>query len=307
MEKLGKYITYDDEFLSNAMLFLGRYQLLDIDTKCLILEVIKNNEMVKNLFSKYLLLDIVSDAKVITPEKMELKEIIELANNIFILLFPSYKTEILKYDDLIYFYDDFPISFSCFDYQISDSNVIVPDEIELSSNFNEYSIGVINHEKMHVLMLEKVLLKKFPGIYMELLSMLIQKISNYVVETETNSKKTILIDSIIRATDNQQQINTLDYLQEIDLSSESANSYFVFQYLNLKANDYLISEWYSELLFKYYMDDSKKLILKLNEVLTNEISIQELLNYYQVSLDNNELFSCMNNKLEEVKKYILKP
>lgn len=300
MEKLGEYITYDQEFFEKVIGALTCYQLLGIDTKRLLLKEVESNEMIQDLFSKYLHLHVVSDTKYIIPRKMNIQEISTLANDILISLFPSYKECILEYDELLYFYDDLPFDFGHFTFELS-NNKIVPSNIDLSNNFTEYSIGVINHEKTHALVFEKMLLNKSSGIYMELLPMLIQTISNYMVENMINSNQIILIDNIVRVTDNQKHIDTLDSLSKINLSCESVESHFVFQYLDLKANDYLLAEWYSELLFQYYLVDSKKMIQDLNQVLKNEITIHELLNHYQINLQNKELGTLISKKLDKVK------
>ena len=38
MNQLGNFIYYDDEFFKNVMSLLAHYQVLKIDTKCILLE-----------------------------------------------------------------------------------------------------------------------------------------------------------------------------------------------------------------------------------------------------------------------------
>lgn len=303
---LSKYITYDKEFLKDVFGSLARYQIIQLDDSCILLENVKYRDIVNHLINIYSNLALDTDFQEITPKKIEAKVIHQLANDILISILPKYKKQIEKYDDLIYCYEDFSFQESNLTYHITDQGKIIPQEIELSEEFNEYTPGVMNYEKIHVLIMKKIVLKNFPAIYMELLSMLLQKITNYQVEENFQITTTHIIDEIVRAIDNQKHISLLDVFREIDVNKESTKNKSVYHYLNLKANDYLLSDWYSDFLFQYYLEDSKKMQNKLNQVFQNDITVQELLDYYQISLENPNMIPMIEKKLTEVKKYSIK-
>lgn len=306
MNQLGNFIYYDDEFFKNVMSLLAHYQVLKIDTKCILLEDTGNQAFLEEMISLYLSLKIQENHQDIIPKEIEIKEVAEIANNILLSIFPKFHKEIMQYDQLLRFYDDFSFSNSCYHYQVTEEGIVIPQSIDISMDFNEYTISTMNHEKTHVLLMEKLNLNKFPTIYMELLPIFIQKITNHHLMNQYDLPNISIIDDIVHTIDNQKHINTLDYLREIDKNQESLESHFVYDYLNIKANEYLIADWYSELLFQDYLIDSNSMKIKLEKLLTSEITIQQFLDYYNITLQNKELIPMITQKLEKVKKYNIK-
>jgi len=304
MYKLGEYISYDDVFLNNVMSLLSHYRILGLNNNCILLE--ENKEFLNEMISLYVSLEPDKNTQVISPKIIGINEMMELANNTLISILPSFKENIIQYDDLLYFYDGFPFSNSCYNYKITEKGVVLPKSIDVSTDINEYSISIINHEKVHTLMMEKIDLKNYLSIYMELFSFIIQKITNYQLIEKKFSLNSFIIDNIIHTVDNQKNIDVIDSLKDIEIEKETLENYFIYNYLNLKANEYLIADWYSELLFKYYLVDSSKMKEKINQVFKQEMTVQELLNYYKISLSNRELVPCIVEKLDSVKKCTIK-
>ncbi len=301
---LDDYITYDQKMFENIIAVLATYQLMGIEQKGILLEESRYQNLLEILITEYVNLKADLDRVPIIPTKLDLKSVLELADYSFISILPKYWKTILKYDGLLYSHDDFPFYTANFEYRVTKKGKIRLHQIALSSDINEYTPGVINHEKMHALMMKKIHLSNFPIIYMELLSILMQKITNYQVEKVLNISTIHIMDEIIRAFENQQHLSILvDIFKDIDLEKESVNNHFVYQFLNLKANDYLLSDWYSDILMEYYLIDFKTLQKKLFQLFSNEITIQELLNYYDVSLDHKNFIPNIEKKLAKIKKY----
>lgn len=167
----------------------------------------------------------------------------------------------------------------------------------------EYSIGAINHEKTHTLVMDMISLKQFPVIYFELLSMLIQKITNYEVERKLKINTTHIIDNIVRTIDNSKGIFILDILKDIPFELEDINNRFVYQYLNIKINDYLISDWYSDLLFQFYILEPTEIKTELDQVFSNKMLLEQMLDNHQINLQNKSLIPSIQKKIEISRKY----
>ncbi len=304
---LEEYITYDQQFLNTAIGTLTMYHLMGLNKKCILLEQKKYRMILEEMITMYSNATLETNHQEIELHKLELKTVVELAKSSFISMLPKYQKAIVNYDNLFYAYDDFDFQESNLRYHVTEKGKVILNEIAISENTNEYTPGIMNHEKMHALMMTKINLKNYSAIYMELLSMLMQKITNDQVEKSLSLNTVSIIDSIIRTLDNQQHLYVLEIFQKIKLDQESTNNHFIYQYLNLKANDYLISDWYSDLLMEYYLLDSKTFKNKLDQLFKNKITIQELLDYYKISLDHKDLLPHIQKKLTEVKKYSIRP
>ncbi len=300
---LEEYIHYDRQFLNQVIGSLTKYQLIGLDETCILIEDKKYQIILDQLMMMYLNLSLAPNYQTIKPQTLDAKTTLELANDSFTSIFPRYQKTITNYDNLLYSYENFHFQESSLEYHVTEKGKIILNQIALPEDSDEYTPGMINHEKMHAFMMQKINLKNYPIIYMELLSMLIQKITNYQVEKTLNLNTTHIIDGIVRTIDNQQHLSVLDILKDINLMQESVNNHLIYQYLNLKANDYLLSDWYSDFLIEYYVIDPKILKDKLNQLFRNEITIQELLNYYGISLGHKSLIPNIEKKLIEVKKY----
>lgn len=298
---LNDYITYDQEFLIMALKNITQNTSLGIDNQCILIE--KNIGILNAVIKIYQDLKVSRNAKTIFLKKLTPKEVSNLANDIFISLLPNYQSRILEYDDLLYLYSDFSFSESCYCYDVSEENKVIPQQIQIPESMTEYSIGMINHEKTHTLVMDTILLNQFPSMYFELLPMLIQKITNYEVEQKLRMNQIHTIDDIIRTIDNSKHISVLDIFQTIEIEKESLDNLLIYQYLNLKANDYLISDWYSDLLFQIYLLDSQIIKKELNRVFSNQITLQQMLDYHQIELSNNFLIPTIQKKLKNSKRY----
>lgn len=302
---LNDYITYDREFFNIALESLTQNEFLEMNEECILLKE-KNRKILSKLISIYQAIVLEKDHQIIIPQILEQQEVFELANHILISLLPNYKSRILEYDSLLCTYPNLSIQGSCYYYEISKKNGIVPIEIQIPEKMTEYTIGEINHEKTHTLVMDMISLKQFPVIYLELLSMLIQKITNYEVERKLGTNTTHIIDNVVRTIDNSKGISILDILKDIPFELEDINNRFVYQYLNIKANDYLISDWYSDLLFEFYILEPKQIKIELDQIFSNKMSLDQMLNNHQINLQNKSLLPSIQKKIEISKKYSIK-
>lgn len=302
---LNDYITYDREFFNIALESLTQNEFLEMNEECILLKE-KNRKILNKLISIYQAIVLEKDHQIIIPQILEQQEVFELANHILISLLPNYKSRILEYDSLLCTYPNLSIQGSCYYYEISKKNGIVPIEIQIPEKMTEYSIGEINHEKTHTLVMDMISLKQFPVIYLELLSMLIQKITNYEVERKLGINTTHIIDNVVRTIDNSKGISILDVLKDIPFELEDINNRFVYQYLNIKVNNYLISDWYSDLLFQFYLLEPKEIKTELDQIFSNKMSLEQMLNNHQINLRNKSFLPSIQKKIEISKKYSIK-
>ena len=306
MEKLGEYISYDDNFLGYVSRILSSYYILGMDTSCELLENHSNKDNLNKIMDMYNNLDCDTNPLEIVPNKIDLDTLIDIANDILISTFPDFKKNILNYDQLLYFDKELFVSDSSYNYHVTDSGLVLPKSIDLSDNLIEYSISVLNHEKTHALLLEKINGKNFPGIYFELLPVLIQKITNHLLISTFGFYNPVIIDDVVRTVDCQNHIAMLDELRRINIESETVSNKTVYNYFNLKANQYLLADWYSELLMGKYLDDSDNFNKRINQIFANQITINDFLNYYNITLQHNDLIPFISDRLEKVKKYSIK-
>ena len=170
--------------------------------------------------------------------------------------------------------------------------------IELGDSLYNIEIVTLAHEYMHAL-LSKYVIDKYDDVivnyhYNELISMLME----YIVAYEINK--------IFKNEDLEfkHSIDRLDTLKRELILLENSRTEFAFDevvsYIQHESYGYRISDIYVTKLLELYKDD-KNMIDKVYKILKGEMSITDLLEYYNVSL-NNETTNTYLNRLDNIHK-----
>lgn len=302
MQKEIDKLKYNPEFLEFVFSYLDNYKILEIDINKLNNFSAKEKHVltrIKDIYSKVKLL---KDHERVSLMHFSNDDILEIANQFLIELFPKKKDEILGIDNLIEF-GNYSINDAAVSYNLSKNNISY-NKIMIPENGTLYTSSVIVHEKVHVLAFNNlepinVFINKI-----ELFPTFIQRMMlNY-----TGSYYSDILDRMIRINDTRENFYNLDMMHYIkNNSNKTILDEHVCNYFNLRCFDYLISELYSDLLLKYYLSDKEKMFHKINQVFDKKISISDFLNYYNINLLNKDLIPTIKEETNKCKRISIIP
>ena len=292
---------YNTEFLEFVFLYLNNYEILEIDISELNNFSKKEKHVLNRLKEIYSKTKLLKDYQTVSLEHFSNEEVLEIANNFLIELFPKRKDEILNIDNLIEF-NNYSIYDAGVNYRLTKNNVFY-NKIMIPENGSIYTSSIIVHEKMHVLAFKNLDLTNLFVNNLELFPMFIQR----MMLSNTNNYYCDVLDRVIRINDTKESFYHLDLMNYLKNKSNKTNlDEYVCNYFKLRCYDYLISELYSDLLMKYYLIDKEKMIEKINQVF-NKISITNFLNDYNINLLNKDLIPIIKEEKNKCKRISIIP
>lgn len=301
MKKENVY-TYNIEFLEFAFSYLNNYEILDININNLNKFSPKEKHVLTKLKELYHKVKLLKDYQTIQLEHFSDEEILCRANKFLIELFPNLEKEILELDNLISF-NEYSIYEAGVNYRLN-KNKVICDKIIIPTDGTNYTSSIIVHEKVHVLAFDNIDLKELFINKIELFPMFIQRI----MLNKTNDYFGSILDRVIRINDTKENFNHLDLMNYLNNNPNKTElDECVCKYLNVRGYDYLISELYSDLLFKYYLIDSEKMVKRINQVFDRKISIENFLNNYNINLLNKDLIPIIKEETNKCKRISIIP
>lgn len=302
MKNNKEEFKYNVEFLEFAFSYLNNYELLEIDINEINNFSKKEKEVlnrIKDIYSKVRLL---KDYEIVELEHFSNEEVLELANNFLIELFPKRKKEILNLDNLIEF-SDCGIYGAGVNYRLS-KNGIEYGKIMIPEEGSIYTSSIIVHEKTHVLAFESLGTTNLFINNLELFPMLTQR----MMLNNTNDYYATILDRIVRTSDTKSNFSHLEFMNYLKTKQDKTIlDECVYNYFKVRSYEYLTSELYSDLLNKYYLMDKEKMVKRINQVFDKKISISDFLNSYNVNLLNKDLIPIIKEETNKCKRISIIP
>lgn len=302
MKKKTEPYEYKTDFIIRALSYIDNYDNLEIDTSLVHNLTAKEKEMITKLNILYSKIKLLKDYKIVQLERLSASDALLLANNFLINIFPKYKGEILALDSIIDF-GNYSIHEAGLTYRLI-KNKIEFGTILIPESCNNYIVSVIVHEKMHAIIFNHLNLINLFSTSLEFLPVLLSKIALVSLDDELAIK----YDEIVRINDTKQNLNSFEIYKYIKNNpNKSELDMVVCDYLRIISYDYLISELYTNILMKYYMTDSTKMIKKLNLILAGKITIQQFWDSYNIDLQNKELIPAVKEETSKCKRIVIMP
>lgn len=246
--------------------------------------------------------------------RLSLEELKSLLTEIMIkVLGKNHTSDIEHLNTLLYPTNTSEMFDSILEEEIVDQEFI-PKKIHINRQLATIQVASTGHEYIHAL-LSKYKGKDFNRVmsnihYKELLSILTEYIIVYELSDMLKDQSLRGKHSTLRAKhDKDQTIEhkatdslkaKLSKLQLDRQTIECLKLYFDFESHNSFC--YIISDIYSRRLLTYYQDDPQVLLSIIRHIIHGEKSIQELLNYYNLSLTNIPTLETFNKELSLLKK-----
>jgi len=293
---------YNLEFLEFVFSYLSNYELLEIDINNMNNFSSKEKHVLTRLKEIYYKIKIFKDYQLVKLEHFSDQEALFKANSFLIDLFPKKKDEILKLNDFVSF-GDYSIYDSGLMYCFNGKKIIFND-ILIPSDSTDYTSSIIVHEKVHALAFNNIDLMSLFSNYLELFPMLVARMALDSI----NNPFSDILDRLIRINDTKECFRNLEFANYLkNKKDKTILDEYVYKYFILRCYDYLISELYSDLLFKYYLQDKDKIIKSLNKVFERRISISEFLNIYNINLLNKDLIPIIKEETNKCKRISIIP
>lgn len=302
MKKESDNFKYNLDFLEFVFSYISDYGILEIDIDSIHNFSNKEKHVLAILKQIYHKLKLLKDYQTVQLEHFSNEEVLTKANSFLIDLFPKRKQEILDLDNLINFgnYTSYDAGLK---YRLSKKKIEF-DEILIPTNGSNYTSSIIVHEKVHALAFNNVDLVSLFVNNLELFPMLLQRISLDYIDDSFCS----ILDRVVRINDTKENFNHLDFMHYLKNSKNKTKiDEYVCDYLYLRGYDYLISELYSDLLFKYYLLDKDKMKKKINQVFDHKLSVSDFLDSYNVNLLNKDLIPTIKEETDKCKRISIMP
>ena len=242
---------------------------------------------------------------------LSIEELKEYLSTILNKIFNSaFQREVESYNSILVLVNN-P---NCFDATLESetkNGISLPKKIYISNKMKSIQVASTAHEYMHAL-LAKYSTNSFNKVlsnyhYKELLSILIEyvtiyELSEYLKQEDLKSKHNIIRlnhdqVSIKAHEDNKSFGKTIELM---NFSKDYINGIKkCIEYSEHNACGYIISDIYASRLFDFYQDDPKKLTSIWTSILHGEESIEGLLDYYGVSLRDQETSIRFQKRLEK--------
>lgn len=193
------------------------------------------------------------------------------------------------------------------------NDCMVPKNIYISNQLYTMEVVSTSHEFAHGFM------SKYKGPrfndhftnihYNELLPILIEYIVCYELSILLKDKTLIPRHEQIRAFHDQAQARELLDIRALSGQINRCNSLekpFYQQYSTYQEHNaytYITDDIFSIHLSSFYIEDQSTLLKLIKAVIDGEKTLQELINYYGISLRNEETLSLYNEQLDRALKY----
>lgn len=253
------------------------------------------------------------DPKLFKYTSLTLQELLETLQSLMTkILGQDYKDEIESLSKLVKTYknDDY------FDSVIEEApkgKIMTPINVYISNHLYNIQVASTGHEYIHGLM------SKYKGEnfnnhisnihYNELLSILIEYILCYELSELLKDKTLIDKHEVIRASHAHAQSKELLDIRALSAaihkspSTETEFYKLYSEYQEHNAYTYILDDMYSIHLMEYYLEDKETLIKLIKAILNGEKSLIEIINYYGISLRNNDTIRLYNEQIERTLKY----
>lgn len=242
---------------------------------------------------------------------LSLSELKEYLSSILNKIFDrEFNTEITSFNRMITL-ESIP---NCFDSVLESevyNGVSIPKKIHISNKIKSIQVASTAHEYMHAL-LSPYVTYSFNQVlsnyhYKELLSILTEYVTIYeiseILKLDDLQHKHEIIrlhndqDNIKANEENKGLISTLEMMNFSPFVIEGIKT--CVEYGEHNAYGYVLSDIYAYRLFYFYKDDPKKLLTIWKSIIHGEKSIQELLDYYGISLRDQETSLGFQKRLEK--------
>lgn len=188
-------------------------------------------------------------------------------------------------------------------------DIYIPREIIISDQLANIEIVSGAHEAMHYLLLPysiKEYNRVFTNMhYNELPSILLEYIVCYELSKIYEKDQLLEKHDILRTEHDKMQS-----LEDISthtitpiMKNNSMNTALLKEYLKYEPHNaftYIVSDIYANKLYEYYLEDSNKILELLTNLIKGTISIEEILNYYNINLNNGPAIESYNLKLNRM-------
>lgn len=187
-------------------------------------------------------------------------------------------------------------------------DIYIPQRIIMSDKLASIEIVSGAHEAMHYLLLPYSI-KEYNRVfnnmhYHELPSILLEYIICYELSHIYENDQLVEKHDIIRTFHNKQQsiedISTgnIAHITKTKMSNLLLQGYIEYEPHN--AFTYIVSDIYSNQLYQYYLESPNKIIEFLTKLIKGETSIEDILNYYNINLNNGSTIENYNLKLNRM-------
>ena len=296
---------YEPEFIEKVISNLSIYRALEIDTNNVLTFNKKETIAFNKIINQYQKIELYNDAHDSNLNYLDPEMIIKLSNYFLSLILPKFTDEILAYDSILDFQEE-NLEDVGLNYRVVNKNVEL-GYISLEDNYNEYSISIIAHEKVHALCFNHLDTVELFNEGLELFPIFIQKLVIYEMMKYTDSLVSTYSE-IIRSNDCRRCVHFLKLSHYLHNNEDKTPiDELVSEYFRIKSTDYLKADIYSNLLMTYYIQDRNTMIEKLEKLFCRKITIPEFLDYYNISIDRKENIPLLKENLSKTKRIIFTP
>lgn len=187
------------------------------------------------------------------------------------------------------------------------------EKIHISKELSSIQVVSTAHEYIHALLtkyntyLYNQVLSNYH--YKELLSILIEYITVYELSNLFKNERLEEKHNIIRLQDDQEHVLASEENKTLEPIIKAKNypiPYSMYKkildYANHSGFGYITSDIYATRLFELYKDDSKTLLSIYKSIIDGTKSIDDLLNYYGISLRDKETVNIYYKRLDNIPK-----
>lgn len=209
----------------------------------------------------------------------------------------------------------------------SEMKVIEVPDFETTSN-----IVTIVHEFAHYYLKQIGVDYNKKRYYEEIISILCEKIAGLIVDLEPSEKDFYnkiteqrldslawhygenlpMLQNVLNEHSQMQRLAKKDLFAHIQLQSfeqqmpflKTAQGISILKgYYHNMADSYGMGFLYSESLLARYIDDRHTFHVQFDKLLTQELSLQQLLEYYGITARSNSVYETIYNRLDEIKEF----
>lgn len=216
------------------------------------------------------------------------------SNQTMNIFFPKYKNQFTQYNDLIVLIDspDWKnIGGSAYNHK----DKILRKIIIGSSSIN--SVPIVNHEEVHALVYSNMNMRGSNFFYLETLPMSIEMITGMELDNRFDSNENLLATDCVRLTSIISSISNLFDINKYDIAHHEP-----VKLLNYERYQNMISTACANVLFKRYFEDPQRMIISLEKLLGQLITMEQFLDYYDASLSSSEILPLATHQLNKCKK-----
>ena len=302
-------VDYDLNYLLNAMNSIAGKMAMGMNIEVFDNYSVKEKETLIVLKDLYLNFTTMENALEIIPLAIDVKIAKHLSSQILEGLFPSFKKEIKYYNNKLYTNEALGFGGAVW-WDLVDNKPIVR-EIHVGLPITEATISTFNHERVHALFFANVDMSKVGINNLELLAILAGSMTGHYLKIVHQAPNVSLITDYYRLKGIKRNLEKEESTKEMIISEVGIDeeddifhetNKIVYNYRNITAIDYLLSNCQANVLFLRYLEDEKLMCKKIEEVLKNEITINDLLTFYNVSLENNEIIDLANDQINRIQK-----